>query len=109
MLPPFDIHIGPHLPDRRFGIRTVVHAYEIDAGQCGKEFRAQVLRKHRTSRTFVDVTVTRHCDNEHVTFAFSCLEVAYMAGMEEVETAVALDDLFSGVPQRIKKRSDLLD
>lgn len=69
----------------------------IDRRESGKDFRALCGAKNRPKRSFVlsDRKVGINADNEKIAMPTSPFKGRYVAGMQDIETAVRRNDGFS--------------
>jgi hypothetical protein len=84
--------------------RNPVHAL-----QSREHFRPKAFQKRRPARTLVDEIVACDGNDQNISQAASRLEVAYVAQMEQVESAVRVYNGLTSLAQPSCDRSELLD
>src|SRR5258708_20285439 len=87
-----DVDAGLDRIDRRQGVRPGDDADVIDNPQRCQHLRTQPLGEHRPARAFVDERVGGDRDHEDIAVAARRLEMADMADMEQVESAMRQND-----------------
>ena len=81
----------------------------IDRHERRHRFGAQALVEHRAPRALVDEPVRGDRDHQDVALAARRLEVADVAGMQQVEDAVAVDDAPAARALPLERLGNLLE
>ena len=107
----FDEDIRLQCGDQALGVRFVEQDHIIDTAERGDHFRPLSVRDDRPIRRLVqtpDGRIAVDGDDKQVTQVFRSLEVARMAHVHEIETAVGKDDPFLLCAGLLQERSELV-
>src|SRR5580692_1703919 len=86
----FGVNVGAEIYEERLDARFVEKHHVIDAAERGDELRAGVFVEDGATRTFesADARVGIDADDENVAFAAGSCEVANVAYVKRIKTAV---------------------
>jgi hypothetical protein len=90
VLAPFDVNVGLELVEQFDSRRVWVDVDEIDALERGQALGAEVVRDQRAVGALVHLRVGGDGDDQDVALRARELEVVDVAGVDDVEAAVAL-------------------
>ena len=91
VLPALDVDVGPQEVQQLQGRRLRADHHQAHAIQGGQALGPKLLRDQRPAGALVDHRVARDADDETVAQLGRVLEVADVAGVDDVEAAVAQD------------------
>jgi hypothetical protein len=93
----FGVNVGMEIFEEGFDARFAEEHDVVDAAECGDQFRAGVFVKDGTTGPFevADACVRINADHEDVALAASSFEIADVAYVERIKTAVSENDALS--------------
>lgn len=96
VLAALDVDVGLDFGEEFDGGGTVFDVDPIDEGEGGEILGAELFGDEGASGALLHLGVAGDGDEEEVAFALGLAEVSDVAGVDDVEAAVALDDGFAG-------------
>jgi hypothetical protein len=90
----FGVNVGAEIFEDRFDARFAEENDIVDAAECSNELRASLFAQDGATRTFesADARVGIDADDENVAFAAGSCEVANVAYVKRIKTAVRKND-----------------
>jgi len=98
VLPAFDVDVGAEFSQQRCRGRGGINIDQVHHLQGGEVFGPEFLGDVGPLLALGDLVVAGQGDYEQVALATRELQVAYVAGVDDVEAAMAMDDRLAGRP-----------
>ena len=103
VFPALDVYVGPELVEQFDSGGVGIDVNPINAFQRREVGRPKIFRNERPVNALIDLRIGADRDDQDIAERFSELEVMDVAGVNDVETAVAMHDgfaLFAGLPAK---------
>ena len=102
VFPALDVDVRPEGVQQLTGGRMRVDVDEVDRFQGCEVLRPKFLGDIRRVGPFIDLGVAGEGDDQDIPLALGKVQVADVAGVHDVKTAVAVDDAPVGLPSGIR-------